>query len=214
MLRVCEIFTSIQGESTHAGRLCTLVRLSGCNLRCVWCDSPFSYAMDSGKMMHIAEIVRTVGDLGARLVELTGGEPLMQPRVAVLCEKLLAGGYEVLVETNGSKDISILPAGVGRIVDIKCPGSGSSGSFLMDNLKHLNRGDEVKFVVASLDDAVWAKDFCKKHGIAERCAVMFSPVARNLPYNKLAEWMVANRLSNIRFGFQLHKVIWGDKRRV
>ncbi|MCL2219518.1 MAG: radical SAM protein [Chitinispirillia bacterium] len=214
MLRVCEIFTSIQGESTHTGRLCTLIRLAGCNLRCVWCDSPFSYAIDAGEFISIAELLRVIGESGVKLVEITGGEPLLQPRVSLLCEKLLDTGYEVMVETNGSHDISILPEEVHRIVDVKCPGSGSSGSFLTGNLGHLCAGDEVKFVLASLDDAVWAKEFCEEHRISEKCDVIFSPVLRNLPFDKLADWMVKNRLSDIRFGLQLHKVIWGNKRGV
>jgi 7-carboxy-7-deazaguanine synthase len=214
MLRICEVFTSIQGESTHAGRLCTFVRLAGCNLRCVWCDSPFSYAMDAGELIPISEIYNTVGETGVTLVGITGGEPLIQPRVAVFCEKLLDGGYDVMVETNGSMDISILPKGVHRIVDIKCPGSGSGGTFILDNLEYLNKNDEVKFILASLNDADWANEFCEKHAISEKCPVTFTPEPRNLSYDKLANWMVDNRLKDIRFGFQLHKIIWGDKRGV
>jgi len=170
--------------------------------------------MDAGEMMSLGEICRTVGETGMRLVEITGGEPLVQPRTPELCGKLLDSGYEVMVETNGSLDISVLPKEVHRIVDIKCPGSGACGSFVEENIKHLNGNDEVKFVLASLDDAAWARDFSEECALTEKCSVTFTPVSRNLAYEKLADWMVENRLKDIRFGPQLHKDIWGDKRGV
>jgi len=212
MLRVCEIFTSIQGESTQAGRLCTFIRLSGCNLRCVWCDSPYAYSVDSGELTPIGDVVRTVSGIGVKLVEITGGEPLMQKRTPALCERLLDAGFEVMLETNGSMDISAVPKEVHRIVDVKCPSSGAGGSFMLENIRYLTANDELKFVLVSLHDAEWAKEFCEEHRLTEKCTVIFSPVARNLEYGKLADWMLENRLKDIRFGFQLHKVVWGDKR--
>ncbi|MDR0330846.1 MAG: radical SAM protein [Chitinispirillales bacterium] len=220
MLTVCEIFFSLQGESTQSGRLCAFVRLRGCNLRCVWCDTAYAYT-EPGKAMSVDGVVAALekffsgGASGApRLVEITGGEPLLQPEVPALCERLLGAGYEVMVETNGSLDISVLPEGVRRIVDVKCPGSGSGGSFFIDNLRHICAGDEVKFVLASIGDAAWADGFCRMHRLAERCAVIFSPVPASLPYSALAEWMAENRTFGARLGVQLHKVIWGDRRSV
>jgi 7-carboxy-7-deazaguanine synthase len=148
-----------------------------------------------------------------RLAEVTGGEPLSQPETAELCGRLLAAGYEVMVETNGSLNISVLPEGVSRIIDVKCPGSGEGGSFLADNINHIRSDDELKFVLASIDDAIWAKGFCDKNGLIGRCPITFSPAAPLLPYKALAGWMVENRLDGIRFGIQLHKAIWGDERR-
>jgi 7-carboxy-7-deazaguanine synthase len=149
-----------------------------------------------------------------RLVEITGGEPLLQPETVTLCERFSALGYEVMVETNGSLDISAFPKGIRRVVDVKCPGSGAGGSFLTDNLNYIRADDEVKFVAASIDDAVWAKEFCDQYGLIGRCAVIFSPASPALPYSALAEWITKNRLTGIRLGVQLHKVVWGDKRGV
>jgi len=213
MLNVREIFTSIQGESSLAGCLCTFVRLSGCNLRCAWCDTRYSYADNGGggsvKAMSVDDILREVGRYGVKLVEITGGEPLLQPEVVPLCEGLLSGGYGVMIETNGSLDIGAIPKGVKRVVDVKCPGSGSGGSFFVDNLKYLDDNDELKFVLASLDDAVWARRFCVEHCVINKCQIIFSPVSSALPYDTLADWMVESRLDGIRLGIQLHKVVWG-----
>jgi len=212
MLNVCEIFASIQGESTRAGRLCVFVRLSGCNLRCVWCDTQYSYG-NSGVSMSVDEILREVGQYNIKLVEITGGEPLLQPEVVPLCEKLLSGGYDVMVETNGSLDIGVVPKGIKRVVDVKCPDSGSGGSFLIDNLKYINSNDELKFVLASINDAIWARQFCDEHSTISKCQVIFSPVPSSLPYDTLADWMIENKLDGIRLGIQLHKVIWGKNTR-
>ena len=212
MLNVCEIFASIQGESTRAGCLCVFVRLSGCNLRCVWCDTQYSYR-NSGVTKSVDDIVREVGQYNIKLVEITGGEPLLQPEVVPLCEKLLSGGYDVMVETNGSLDIGVVPKGIKRVVDVKCPDSGSGGSFLIDNLKYINSNDELKFVLASINDAIWARQFCDEHSTISKCQVIFSPVPSSLPYDTLADWMIENKLDGIRLGIQLHKVIWGKNTR-
>jgi 7-carboxy-7-deazaguanine synthase len=149
-----------------------------------------------------------------RLVEITGGEPLLQRETAALCAGFLDLGYEVMLETNGSLDIGAIPAGVRRVVDVKCPGSGEEGSFFADNIGRLRAGDELKFVLASIGDAVWAAEFCARRGLAARCPIIFSPSAPSLPYRTLAEWMVKTRPAGVRLGIQLHKAIWGDRRGV
>ncbi|MFP4014367.1 MAG: 7-carboxy-7-deazaguanine synthase QueE [Chitinispirillaceae bacterium] len=212
MLRVCEIFSSIQGESTFAGRLCTFVRLSGCNLRCTWCDTAYSRE-EAGREMSIEQILSEVGTYEVDLVEITGGEPLLQPETPRLCERLLQKGYEVLVETNGTQDIGLLPSGVRRIIDVKCPGSGAADSFLTSNIEKIGSGDEVKFVLSSLDDARWAEDFITGNELGKRCTVIFSPVVGMLEPGLLADWMVKERVE-ARLGLQLHKLIWGDARGV
>jgi 7-carboxy-7-deazaguanine synthase len=212
MLNVCEIFSSIQGESSRAGHLCVFVRLSGCNLNCSWCDT--RYACDEpGREMKYLDVMDEVDKYRINLVEITGGEPLLQPDVVALCRNLLEEEFTVLVETNGSQDISVLPKGVHRIVDVKCPGSGMADSFLLDNLKHLNENDELKFVLSSIEDAEWAIKFCVDHDDVEVGEVIFSPVTSSLSPNVLADWMVENKLSGVRMGIQLHKIIWGDIRR-
>ena len=214
MLDVCEIFVSVQGESTLAGRLCAFTRLAGCNLRCAWCDTAYSYSPGIGTQMSVDGIIGEIEKFSVKLVEITGGEPLLQADTAALCDELLRRGYEVMVETNGSLDIGAIPKGVRRIVDVKCPDSGSGGSFLVDNINYLDKNDEVKFVIASINDACWAKEFCDLHNIPQKCTAIFSPVSASLPYDKLADWMVENHLADIRLGLQLHKIIWGDKRGV
>lgn len=214
MLNVTEIFTSLQGESTLAGYPCTFVRLAECNLRCAWCDTTYSHDLSAAKFMTLEEIISEVSKFPVKLVEITGGEPLLQSESVRLCEELLEHGYRVMIETNGSLDISVVPQGVRRIVDVKCPDSGCGGSFLLDNLQHICDNDELKFVVASINDCEWAKNFCASHDLTKTCTVTFSPVNKKLSYNKLADWLIANCTDNIRLGLQLHKIIWGDKRGV
>ncbi|GBU21098.1 7-carboxy-7-deazaguanine synthase [Fibrobacteres bacterium R8-0-B4] len=225
MLTISEIFLSIQGESTQSGRPCSFVRLFGCNLNCVWCDTRYAADLngnDNPSSMSVPAVIAAVEKLytdtdappAPRLIEITGGEPLLQSETADLCAGLLALGYEVMVETNGSLDIGTLPPGVRRVVDVKCPGSGAGGSFLTDNIDRIGPGDELKFVLASIDDAVWAAEFCVRHGLAARCPIIFSPAAPSLPYKALAEWMVKTRPAGVRFGIQLHKAIWGGRRGV
>ena len=214
-VRVTEVFHSIQGESTWAGLPCTFVRLTGCPLRCVWCDT--AYAFHGGTRMSIAEVVETVAAKRCRLVEITGGEPLVQPGAATLAARLLDGGYTVLVETSGAVDVSVLDDRVHTIMDLKCPGSGEADRNLWANLDHLSERDEVKFVVSGQDDFEWAADVIRQHGLDERVragtlgALLVSPVWGLEETEELAASILASRLP-VRFQTQLHKHIWGPER--
>ncbi|MFQ5536493.1 MAG: radical SAM protein [Gemmatimonadota bacterium] len=214
-LPVTEIFHSIQGESTWAGLPCTFVRLTGCPLRCVWCDT--AYAFSGGTLMTLEAIVGAVDAHGCRLVELTGGEPLAHPRAFELVTRLLDAGYTVLVETSGAMDVSPLDVRAHKIMDLKCPGSGESGRNLWTNLDHLTSRDEVKFVVADRDDYLWARDVVRQRGLDERVrsgtlgAILLSPVWGMVEWNDLAEWILEDALP-VRFQLQLHKLIWGPDR--
>lgn len=209
MLTVCESFVSIQGESTFAGLPCAFVRLSGCNLRCTYCDTP--YARDEGQERDVEEIAAEIAESGVGLVEITGGEPLLQSDTPLLCERLLARGLSVLVETNGTRDISVLPDSVVRIMDIKTPGSGEHQQFLETNLEYLRPTDECKLVVCDRADFEWARDFIRAHDLHSRCTVILSPAWGRLAADRLSEWILAERLP-VRLGLQLHKIIWGDVR--
>ncbi|NLD91624.1 MAG: radical SAM protein [Fibrobacter sp.] len=211
MLTVCEIFKSIQGESTYAGCVCTFVRLTGCNLDCSYCDT--RYAFIEGTPMSVDTIMDSVDAHGVNLVELTGGEPLIQAASVKLCEALLQKGYTVLVETNGSLPIRLLPSGCVRIVDVKCPGSGCGDSFLLDNIDHLNTSDEVKFVISDNADFNWACNFINKYQLHTKTTILFSPCIGRIKPAELASWIVESNLP-VRLGLQLHKFIWGDKRGV
>lgn len=214
---ITEIFSSIQGESTYAGQPCIFVRLTGCNLRCRWCDT--AYAFYGGERMTVDEVQERVRVLSGRngqrisLVELTGGEPLLQPDVYPLMDRLLTDGFTVLVETSGERYAGGVPKAVVKIMDVKCPGSGESGSFNLKNLELLNGKDEVKFVVADEDDYRWAKEFVAEHRLAERVkSVSFSPVFGELHPRKLSEWVLRDRLP-VRINLQLHKFIWDPDER-
>jgi len=205
MLTVNEIFLSIQGESTHAGLPCVFVRLTGCNLRCAWCDT--AYAFEEGRKMAVDDVVRQVGAFGCDLVELTGGEPLLQAEAVPLMRELLARGHTVLLETGGSLPIEPVPHGVRRIVDVKCPGSGESGRNRWENLADLRQGDELKFVLADRSDYEWAVRQVRERGLAGRCPLIFSPVHGALAPRTLAEWVLEDRLP-VRVQVQLHKLLW------
>ncbi|HJQ98453.1 MAG TPA: radical SAM protein [Candidatus Polarisedimenticolaceae bacterium] len=207
MLRVNEIFHSIQGESTHAGRPCVFVRLTGCPLRCVWCDT--AYAFHEGSPMSVEGIVERVLSYGCPLVELTGGEPLAQPRSIDLLEALLARGLEVLLETSGALPIARVPFGVKRILDVKCPGSGEAHRNLWENLDALREGDEIKFVLAARADYDWAKDVVCERGLERRAPVLFSAVRETLDPGVLASWVLEDRLP-VRLQVQMHKVLWPE----
>ncbi len=209
MLTVCESFVSIQGESTYAGMPCAFVRLSGCNLRCTYCDT--AYARDEGDERDVEDIAEQTAGSGVGLVEITGGEPLLQNETPLLCARLLARGLTVLVETNGTCDISVLPDGVVRVLDIKTPGSGEHERFLRTNLDYLRPTDECKLVVCDHGDFEWARDFARAHDLYSRCTVIFAPAWPRLAADRLAEWILADRLP-ARLGLQLHKIIWGNVR--
>lgn len=211
-LRVTEIFHSIQGESTWAGLPCTFVRLTGCPLRCAWCDTAYSF--HGGEKISLDEIVRRVDEIGTPLVELTGGEPLIHRNAFELTRRLLDRGYTILVETSGAIDISPLDERAHRIMDLKCPGSGEVERNLWSNLEHLTARDEVKFVIADRADYEWARDRLREHGLDERLrdgtlrAILFSPVWDAVDLADMAAWILEDRLP-VRFQIQMHKVVWG-----
>jgi 7-carboxy-7-deazaguanine synthase len=209
LLRVSEIFASLQGESTTVGVPTVFVRLTGCPLRCHWCDT--TYAFRGGERLTIDEIVARVAALGLSEVCVTGGEPLAQPACRELLTALLDAGYRVSLETSGALSIAGLDPRVRCVMDLKAPGSGEVDKNLWDNLDHLRAHDEVKFVLADRADYEWAKDILERHALARRATVLFSPVAESLPPSTLAEWIVADRLP-VRFQLQLHKILWGDAR--
>jgi len=210
MLKVSEIFLSIQGEGTRAGEPCTFVRLAGCNLRCRWCDT--KYAWEDGQEMSVPEVLARVAALRSRTVEVTGGEPLTQPAAIELLKELCDAGYQTLLETNGSLDISQVDPRVVRIVDFKCPSSGAEGHDLWANVGHLTARDEVKFVLADHADYQFARQVLRRHKLSEKCTVIFSPVHGRLAPARLAEWILADNL-DVRLGLQLHKIIWPDRDR-
>jgi 7-carboxy-7-deazaguanine synthase len=222
---ITEIFKSIQGEGTRAGLPCIFVRLTGCNLRCTWCDT--AYAFHGGKKMNVDEVLARVDELSGRredanaahatvpLVELTGGEPLLQEEIYPLADKLLAAGYSVLIETSGERFVGRLPKEVIKIVDVKCPDSGEADTFEVRNLDAINANDEVKFVLSTRRDYEFARDFTLRHQLPQRVrAVLFSPVFedpegkwRGLQPQSLVEWILADGL-RVRLGLQLHKFVW------
>ena len=211
MLTVNEIFHSIQGESSHAGRPCVFVRLTGCNLRCSWCDTP--YAFEAGSRMPVDEVVGAVEAYACPLVEITGGEPLLQPDVYPLMDRLVGGGKTVLLETGGQLDISAVPAAVVKVVDVKCPGSGEVERNAWSNLERLAAHDEVKFVIRDRADYEFARGVLRRHRLERRCAaVLLSPVHRVLDPSRLAAWSLEDRLP-VRIQIQLHKHLWGDDAR-
>jgi len=205
-LTVYEIYKSIQGESTRAGLPCTFVRLAACDLRCVWCDTP--YAFTGGRKMMMEEVVAAVEALECRLVELTGGEPLLQPDAPALMASLIARGYTVLLETGGHVSIGNVPDEVVAIVDVKCPGSGEAHRMHWPNLDELSAHDEVKFVLADRADFEYACDVVRRHDLASRAAaVLFSPVHGVLAPADVARWILDENIP-VRLQLQTHKYIW------
>lgn len=220
-MQITEIYKSLQGESTYAGMPCVFVRLTGCNLRCSWCDS--EYTFHGGRKLTVEQILDEVSRLspGGGLVEITGGEPMLQERELVpLMEQLRDRHYQILLETSGERWLGNVPAAVVKIVDVKCPDSGEGESFRLENLDALSRHDEIKFVLASRADYEFARDFVHRHHLAGRAnAILFSPAFRKdatgardsshclLDPQQLAEWIIADNLP-VRLGLQLHKFIW------
>lgn len=208
MLTVSEIYLSIQGESTYTGRPCVFVRLAACNLRCTWCDTP--YAFTGGSKKTVDEVVAEVRELRCPLVELTGGEPLLQPEAIPLMERLVSEGFEVLLETGGHMPIERVPEAVVAIVDVKCPGSGEADAMHWPNLDELSVHDEVKFVVRDRVDFDYACDVIARHGLAGRVsALLFSPVFGVLEPAELSRWVLDARLPPAaRLQLQTHKYVW------
>jgi len=207
-LRISEIFCSIQGEAGSIGWPTVFVRLTGCPLRCGYCDT--TYAFHGGQRMPVEAVLEQVAAHGARHVCVTGGEPLAQRGCTRLVERLCDAGYEVSVETSGALDIAGLDPRAQRVMDVKTPGSGEAGRNLADNLDHLRPQDFAKFVICDREDYEWSREFVAHHGLATRCEVLFSPCWGRLAPVQLAEWILADRLA-VRFQLQLHKVLWGDE---
>jgi 7-carboxy-7-deazaguanine synthase len=207
-MRITEIYKSVQGETQYAGLPCTLVRTTGCDLRCGYCDT--AYAFYGGKDMGLSEILAEVQRLGAPLVLLTGGEPMLQREIVALAELLLASSFQVMIETSGAHAVSALPAAVARIVDVKTPASGENHRVRWDVLAGLTKKDAAKFVVCSEDDYQWAVGIIREHRLAERTEVLLSPSHGQVDPKRLVEWMLRDGVS-ARLNLQLHKYIWGSE---
>ena len=205
MLKINEIYASIQGESSHTGLPCVFIRLTGCNLRCSWCDT--AYAFYDGKNLTVEETLQKVETFGLPLVEITGGEPLLQEDVYPLMEALLKKGYRVMLETSGALPIDKIPEKLIKILDIKCPGSGEEKKNHLENLKFLSPHDEVKFVLLDRADYEWSRDMLRKYDMVLSKQVLFSPVYDKLNLKDLSQWILKDRLA-VRLQTQLHKVIW------
>lgn len=211
MLTVNEIFHSIQGESTYAGEPCVFVRLTACDLRCSWCDTP--YAFHEGTKMSLDQVIAEVERYGCPMVEITGGEPLLQKDVYPLMSRLLDQGKTVLIETGGHRSIEHVPDGVIRIVDVKCPGSGEAARMDWANLDRLSASDQVKFVIKDRTDYEYARDVVRREGLERRvAAVLFSPVHGVMDASALARWILDDRLP-VRLQLQAHKFIWAPDTR-
>ncbi|MBI2400073.1 MAG: radical SAM protein [Deltaproteobacteria bacterium] len=208
---VYEIFKSIQGESTYAGLPCVFVRLAGCNLSCSWCDTPYARVPDEATELTVAEVIEKVGGYNCPIVEITGGEPLLQEEASLLAVAFADRGYRVLVETNGSVCLSGLDPRVVKIVDVKCPSSGHAGSFLLENLEHISPEDEVKFVIAGREDYDSAIRFMEEFLRGRTEKVLFAPVRPQRSPRELSEWILRDALK-VRLQLQLHTYIWPDER--
>ena len=210
-LTINEIYHSIQGESTWAGEPCVFVRLTFCDLRCTYCDT--EYAFYEGKKQTLPEIANAVADFKCPLVEVTGGEPLLQKNVLPLMTMLVDAGHTVLLETSGAHDISPVDPRVHRIMDLKTPGSGESARNLFSNIEHLTQRDEVKFVIGSRQDYEWSREQVERHVLVKRChAVLFSPIFGRIDPREIVEWILADRLP-VRFQLQMHNFIWAPTAR-
>ncbi len=212
-INVCEIFRSVEGETAHAGLPCAFMRTAGCNLRCSYCDTAYARVEGAGEWCGVDDVLGRVEGFCTRLVCITGGEPLLQAEaVGELAGRLLAAGHTVLLETNGTLDVSRVPPGVVRIMDVKCPGSGESGKTLMANLGHLRAGDEVKFVVCDRVDFEWAVAFVRRHGLEDGPGLLFSPAAGAVRARDLADWLLGSGVE-ARLQVQLHRLLWPERER-
>jgi 7-carboxy-7-deazaguanine synthase len=213
-MKIVELFRSIQGESSYAGRPCFFIRLAGCNLNCSYCDTEYAKSADSGEEYSVEEVVEEVKKGGVKLVEITGGEPLLHEEVVDLSNELISAGYKVLIETNGSLRISQLPSGVIRILDCKCPSSGEAGSMEFMNFTDLKYDDEVKFVIACREDYLYACDILRRYDLSSKVAnILLSPVSSDsFSAEILADWILEDNL-DVRLQIQLHKIIWDPEER-
>ena len=209
-MKVCEIFASIQGESTYAGLPCIFVRMTGCNLRCKYCDT--TYAYDQGSEMTVEDIIDAVRFFGFNLVEITGGEPLLQRDTGALISLLLNMEFKVMVETNGSADIGDIDRRATIIMDVKTPGSGMSDSMRIENIALLKKSDELKFVITDKVDYDWARAMVRQFSLSGKCTVLFSPVYGKLEPLELSKWIIADKLP-VRINLQLHKYIYSPDQR-
>ncbi|MEK7713102.1 MAG: radical SAM protein [Nitrospirota bacterium] len=209
-MKICEIFTSIQGESSYAGMPCTFIRLTGCNLRCLYCDT--AYAYEEGMELTEAEIINEVELIGVHLVTITGGEPLLQEETFRLTERLISEGYKVLIETNGTMSIKDIDSRAVIVLDIKTPGSGMWEEMDLSNLDYIKPTDEIKFVITDRADYEWSKDMMHKYNLGSKCQVFFSPAFGILLPESLVRWMLEDRL-DVRLNLQMHKYIYGSDRR-
>lgn len=207
-LRISEIFFSLQGETRRVGLPTVFVRLTGCPLRCTYCDT--SYAFTGGQTMSLQSILQQVAQYSPRYITVTGGEPLSQKNSLLLMQALCDEGYEVSLETGGMLDVSGVDRRVCKVVDLKTPASGEMAKNLLSNLEHLNPQDEIKFVLCGEADYQWAKQMMTEHRLAERCDVLFSPAQGQLAPKELAEWILRDRLP-VRLQVQLHKILWGNE---
>lgn len=207
-LRITEVFLSLQGEARSVGWPTVFVRLTGCPLRCVYCDT--AYAFGGGEWMGVDAICARVGEYGVHHVTVTGGEPLAQRGVHALLARLCDAGYEVSLETSGALDVAAVDPRVVKVLDLKTPGSGEARRNRLQNLEHLGAGDQVKFVIGDRADYEWARERMREHALAERAEVLLSPVHGRLEPRELAEWLLADRL-HARMQVQLHKYLWGDE---
>lgn len=208
-LRITEIFYSLQGESRTAGFPTVFVRLTGCPLRCVYCDT--TYAFQGGERMEIDQVLQQVADYQPHYVTVTGGEPLAQNECLVLLSKLCDAGYEVSLETSGAMDVGKVDSRVIKVMDLKAPGSGEAEKNLFENIDKLNKTDQIKFVLSDKTDYDWAKNIISEYHLNEKCEVLFSPVHGKLEPKQLAEWILDDNL-NVRMQLQLHKLLWGDEK--
>jgi 7-carboxy-7-deazaguanine synthase len=209
-MKINEIYKSIQGESTYAGLPCVFVRLSYCNLRCSYCDT--AYAFYEGQDMSLEQVIQAIRDCHCSLVEITGGEPLLQKEVYPLMDRLIADGFLVLLETGGSIDIGEVHPNVIKIMDLKCPSSGESEKNRYDNIPKLQAHDEIKFVMGNRDDYLWSLDIIRKHHLQGKYRILFSTVFDTLRPSDLVNWILEDKL-NVRFQLQMHKYIWSPEKR-